>query len=592
MARRRPPQDRSRRRSRDLVLEALEGRQMLSANVAIANDAGEASSPLVRLVDAESGAERASVLAFEPTFKGGVRLAMGRVTGNADPDVVVGSGSGRVNEVKVFKPLTVGSTTTLTQVLSFRPFGDAYRGGIEVAVGDIDGDGIHDIIVGKSRDGGDVKVFRVTNPGGTTTVTPYATIAKPFGATYNGGSSVGVADVGEFSNSAFVKSVGDNKVEVLVGSGAGIPARVRVYDVSRPATPRVADAFSPFGPLFQGGVSLTSGRYAASGVADSVDDIVVSAGRGGASQMRVFDGTVSAAANTVLRAFTPYASLPRPNAAVFAAAVDVDGNGQIDGFRTTQGDPGASAGVAKVSVAGARTGNPLVSVAAPLRIAAARTVFATQTINGTVATPSPTAGVTAGTSRPMQIREIVTGSGATANPGNTLTVQYTGMLTNGTVFDSDGAGAVPVHRRPGAGHRRLGGRPRGDEGRRPPRARDPAGTRLRRRGTDEHPRQVDARLRRRTRQCDRQRHGVDQRHVDRRADRGRGDDERGRHAHRRRPGSRPGGLRLPRIPEQDLRHVLVQHRDGRLGLLDRRCASGHAGAQGGPGGDRLAGRDE
>jgi VCBS repeat-containing protein len=281
-----------------------------------------------------------------------------------------------------------------------------------------------------------VKVFRVTNPGGTTTVTPYATIAKPFGATYNGGSSVGVADVGEFSNSAFVKSVGDNKVEVLVGSGAGIPARVRVYDVSRPATPRVADAFSPFGPLFQGGVSLTSGRYAASGVADSVDDIVVSAGRGGASQMRVFDGTVSAAANTVLRAFTPYASLPRPNAAVFAAAVDVDGNGQIDGFRTTQGDPGASAGVAKVSVAGARTGNPLVSFAAPLRIAAARTVFATQTINGTVATPSPTAGVTAGTSRPMQIREIVTGSGATANPGNTLTVQYTGMLTNGTVFDT------------------------------------------------------------------------------------------------------------------------------------------------------------
>jgi hypothetical protein len=452
MVRRRPSQDRPRRRSRDLVLEPLEGRQMLSANVAVANDAGEASTPLVRLINAETGAEVASVLAFESTFKGGVRLAMGRVTGNAAPDVVAGSGSGRNAAVRVFKPLTVGSTTTLTQVLSFRPFGDAYRGGIEVAVGNVDGDANEDIVVSKSRDGGDVKVFRVTNAGGTTSVTLYATIARPFGATYNGGSSVGVADVGEFTNGAFVKSVGDNKVEVLVGSGAGRPTRVRVYDLSRPATPRVADAFSPFGPLFQGGVSLTSGRYAVSGVADSIDHIVVSSGRGNASLTRIFDGTVSAAENAVLKSFSPYAGRPRPNAAVFTAAVDVDGNGQIDGFRTTQGDPGASAGVAKVSVAGVPSGDPLVSFAAPLRIAAARTVFQTQTINGTVANPSPTAGIAAGTLRPMQIREIVTGSGATAGVGKTLTVHYTGMLTDGTVFDtSRQPGRTPFQFTLGAG---------------------------------------------------------------------------------------------------------------------------------------------
>jgi len=211
---------------------------------------------------------------------------------------------------------------------------------------------------------------------------------------------------------------------------------VRVYDMSRPATPRVADVIVPFGPLFQGGVSVTSGRYAASGVADAVDDIVVSAGRGGASQTRVFDGTVSAAENPVRKAFAPYAGLPRPNAAVFTAAVDADGNGQIDRFLTSQGDPGGRAGLANVSIAGARAVNPVTTLVGPLRVAAARTVFPTQTINGIVNTPSPTAGVAAGSSQPMQIREIVTGSGATANVGNTLTVQYTGMLTNGTVFDT------------------------------------------------------------------------------------------------------------------------------------------------------------
>ena len=464
MSPRRRSSPRPLRRIADLVVEGLECRRLLAANVAVANEAGPSSTPTVRLVDAETGAERAAVTAFESTFRGGVRVAMGRVTGNAAPDVVVGSGSGRVAEVLVFKPVTSGSTTTLTQVMSFQPFGASYRGGVEVVVGDVDGDTVEDIIVSKSREGGDVKVFRMTNPGGTLTRTLYATIAKPFGATFNGGSSVGVADVGEFTNGALVKSVGDNKVEILVGSGAGIAAQVKVYDVSSPAAPRVADTITPFGPLFTGGVSVTSGRYAASGVADSIDDIVVSAGRGGASQTRVFDGKVGTAANTQLKSFSTFASLAKPNAAVHTAAVDVDGNGQVDRFLQTQGDPGGPAGISNVSVAGVRSATPVTSLVGPLRIAAARTVFQTQTINGTVATPSPTAGVAAGASRPMQIREIVTGSGATATVGQSLTVKYTGMLTDGTVFDASqitltlGAGQVINGWEAGLAGMQVGGR--------------------------------------------------------------------------------------------------------------------------------------
>jgi VCBS repeat-containing protein len=441
MARRRQSAVRSRRRSRDLLLEALEGRRLLAGIVAVGSDTGASSTSLVRLVDAETGAQQASVMAFETTFRGGVRLAMGRVTGNAAADLVVGSGSGRAAEVKVFRPVTTGATTSLQQVLAFNPFGAGYRGGIEVAVGDVDGDSSEDIVVAKSREGGEVRVFRMTNGG--TRATLYATIASPFGPGYNGGSSVGVADVGEFTNGALVKSVGDNKVEILVGSGAGITAQVRVYDVSRPSSPRVADTILPafnaaYGRPFTGGVTATGGRYAASGVADSIDEIVISAGRGGsgAAQTIVYDGTVSAAANAIRRGFTTYGAAERPNAAVFTAAVDADGNGQVDRFLVTQGDPGGPAGIANVSVAGVRAAAPVTSLAGPLRIATPRTVFQPQTINGTVATPSPTAGVAAGASRPMQTREIVTGAGTTASVGNTLTVQYTGMLTDGTVFDS------------------------------------------------------------------------------------------------------------------------------------------------------------
>ncbi|MFM9057832.1 MAG: FKBP-type peptidyl-prolyl cis-trans isomerase [Planctomycetaceae bacterium] len=437
--RRRLSQVRSRRRSREFGIEGLEGRQLLAGNVAVASDVGPTSTPLVRIVDAETGVQQASVMAFEAGFKGGVRLAMGRVTGNAAADVVATCGSGRVAEVKVFKP----NGATLTEVLSFRPFGDSYKGGCEVAVGNVDGVGAEDIIVSKSREGGDIKVFRVTNAGGTTSVALHATIAKPFGASYNGGSSVGVADVGEFTNGALVKRIADNKVEILVGSGSGIPAQVKVYDLSRPGTPRVADTITPvfngaYGLPFVGGVTVTSGSYAATGVADSIEEIVISAGRGGsgAAQTLVYDGTVSAAANTILRGFTAFGANQRPNASVFAAAVDADGNGQVDRFLVTQGDPGGPVGISNVSVAGVRSATPVTNLVGPLRIATPRTVFATQTINGTVATPSPTAGVAAGASRPMQTRDIVTGAGTTAATGQSVVVKFTGMLPDGTVFDS------------------------------------------------------------------------------------------------------------------------------------------------------------
>ncbi|MFM7109188.1 MAG: hypothetical protein ACKOZU_11445, partial [Planctomycetaceae bacterium] len=108
MARRRPPPARSRLRQRRLLVEGLEGRRLLSANVAVASDVGPSSTSLVRLVDAETGAQQASVLAFEADFKGGVRLAMGHVTGNAAADIVAAPGSGRVGEVRVFKPVTSG----------------------------------------------------------------------------------------------------------------------------------------------------------------------------------------------------------------------------------------------------------------------------------------------------------------------------------------------------------------------------------------------------------------------------------------------------------------------------------------------------
>ena len=139
---------------------------------------------------------------------------------------------------------------------------------------------------------------------------------------------------------------------------------MRVYDIS--AAPRVVTTILPFSAALQGGVTVAAGRYDS----DTIDDIVVSAGRGGRSEMRVFNGRVGQTA-AVLASSAAFAALGRPNAPLFTAPIDLDGDGRIDRFHATQGDAGASAGVLNVAANGASAGQ-LGTLRGPLRIAAPR----------------------------------------------------------------------------------------------------------------------------------------------------------------------------------------------------------------------------
>jgi FKBP-type peptidyl-prolyl cis-trans isomerase FkpA len=59
--------------------------------------------------------------------------------------------------------------------------------------------------------------------------------------------------------------------------------------------------------------------------------------------------------------------------------------------------------------------------------------------------PDNTGGITT-----LQIEDVVVGTGATAASGDTVTVDYTGTLLNGTVFDTS-VGKTPLTFRLGAG---------------------------------------------------------------------------------------------------------------------------------------------
>ena len=304
------------------------------------NDIGCDSTPRVYVINPYSGAVVSSFLAYADTsFRGGVRVAIGDLDNNGVPEVVVAPGPGRVGEVKAF-----AIDGTPLPGFTIRPFGAAYRNGIELAVGDIDGDGKDDLVAAKSSGAGDVRVA-VSN-GTAFTPVPSKSINSPFPRA-SGGASVAVGGINR----------------IVLGSGFGMPPTVRTYDVSG-ATPKIVGQFLPSLPPRTAGISVSTQYFAA----NPVPDMVVAAGRNGGSVVGVYNGQ-----GAKINGYKAFASLAKPNAPVYAGAAALNG-AVVDTVFMAQGDGGrngikklnASTGAVDPAFAPVYAGKPLL---APLRIA-------------------------------------------------------------------------------------------------------------------------------------------------------------------------------------------------------------------------------
>jgi hypothetical protein len=80
-------------------------------------------------------------MAYDPGFLGGVDVGIGDVTGDDDPAIVTGPGPGGGGDIRVFD-------LAGTMLAQFDVFGAGHSGGASVAVGDIDGEGKDEILVG------------------------------------------------------------------------------------------------------------------------------------------------------------------------------------------------------------------------------------------------------------------------------------------------------------------------------------------------------------------------------------------------------------------------------------------------------------
>jgi hypothetical protein len=282
------------------------------------------------------------------------------MNGDGVDEIITAPGRGRPGLVRVWTQAGVE-----LPAYALFPFGKRFTGGVEITVGDVNGDGQADIIASMSS-GANARVSAfLVDPFAVDPVAnvPYRTFV-PFPGRYTGGVNIAAADLGTFVDGVKTSPLPDGKSEVVVGSNAGMLATVRIYDLSM--TPKAVGTIQPISPTFRGGVTLSIGRYDS----DTVPDILVGAGVNGRSVVEIYSGSTF----TQQARLTAFSTFAKPNAKVYTTSLDTDGDGILDRIYAVQGQLGA-AGTNGVTywtrASGTTTLMPLTSgFLPPLRITA------------------------------------------------------------------------------------------------------------------------------------------------------------------------------------------------------------------------------
>jgi len=224
---------------------------------AVGSDAGTQAT--VTAYDASTGAVKFTLNPYS-NFTGGVRVAVGDLAGNGVQDIICAPGAGMSPEIKVYN----GATGQLTE--DFMAYDWRFGGGVYVAAGDVKGAGHDDIITGADAGGGpNVVVFD-----GTTQNTLFNFMA--YDPNFTGGVRVAAGNTS-----------GLGHADIITGAGPGGGPNVAVFDGLSGAR---VDSFFAYDPNFTGGVYVAAGNTQGTGRAN----IITGAGAGGGPNVKVFDG--------------------------------------------------------------------------------------------------------------------------------------------------------------------------------------------------------------------------------------------------------------------------------------------------------------
>jgi fibronectin-binding autotransporter adhesin len=277
-------------------------------------DAGVATSETIQFPDTTRIVLPAETVAAETPEVVGM---------SAEPPVVipanakryaVGSGAGANALVNIYDAKTNAIISTIT------PFGTDYTGGVRVALADVTGDGVDDLIAATATGAGRVRVFDGMTGETIADFTPWSKST--------GGAFVAAADV-----------TGNGRVDVVIGSGAGVAPEVRVYEgeVLKPkqgevSAPTAVHTFTPTGASSAFGVRVAAGDLNGDGKAEVITGSKnsVFANKLTLVHENVNHYVIAPSPRTVVSASQIQFSPASDTAGVFVAVGDYSGTGRND----------------------------------------------------------------------------------------------------------------------------------------------------------------------------------------------------------------------------------------------------------------------
>ncbi|MDP1794526.1 MAG: VCBS repeat-containing protein, partial [Acidimicrobiales bacterium] len=213
---------------------------------------GPGGGPHVK-VFSQNAAEQASFFAYGINFRGGVNVALGDINNDGVLEVITGAGAGGGPHVRVFTdhgaPLGPG----------FFAFAEGFSGGVNVTASDVNGDGDDEIIVAPASGGGPhVKIYDIVNN--------VPTVIGQFFA-YSTAFLGGVSLTG-------LEATGGRTFAVAPGPGGG--PHVKACNLAG-----CTNGFFAYASNYTGGVSLTNYSF-------EDGDVIVTGSMGSAGHIRAF----------------------------------------------------------------------------------------------------------------------------------------------------------------------------------------------------------------------------------------------------------------------------------------------------------------
>jgi hypothetical protein len=284
--------------------------RIVGSIIAVGNNAGTEAQ--VKVFDAITGMPEWSFDPY-PGNTGGVRVAVADVNGDGVPDVITAAGSSAPH-VQVFDGVT---HQAIYSFYAFNP--NTFPGGVTIAAADLNGDGKADLIIGANQlPNGFLSLSHVEVLDGskldqkipnTGIIAPSAVLADFVPYNFEGEIRVAAGDVN-----------GDGVPDIITGPGPGGGPEVKVFDFKNNLNMLFDFNAFPEMPNYNGGVYVAAGDLNGDGHAD----IIVGQGAGTNALLRTFSGVDIGVMGTTV----PFGALPSNGITV--AAVDHDGDGLAD----------------------------------------------------------------------------------------------------------------------------------------------------------------------------------------------------------------------------------------------------------------------